>query len=98
MNDFLSQAAEQVRLYCDKLLEEVDEAQAAALRQAENDVSYREGSLRTMREEVSIVYLMPSHLSLLFKSSMCRASGGERTARPRCVVAGDATNRDERPS
>lgn len=49
-----AQAAEQVRLYCDKLLEEVDEAQAAALRQAENDVSYREGSLRAMREEVSV--------------------------------------------
>jgi len=48
-----------VRLYCDKLLEEVDEAQAAALRQAENDVSYREGSLRAMREEVSArVYLV----------------------------------------
>lgn len=43
-----------MRLYCDKLLEEVDEAQAAALRQAENDVSYREGSLRAMREEVSV--------------------------------------------
>ena len=41
-----------MRHYCDKLLEEVDEQQAAALRQAENDVSYREGSLRSMREEV----------------------------------------------
>ena len=50
-----TQAAEQVRLYCDKLLEEVDEAQAAALRQAENDVSFREGSLRSMREEVRVM-------------------------------------------
>ena len=46
------QAADQVRHYCDKLLEEVDEPQAAALRQAEGDVLYREGSLKTMREEV----------------------------------------------
>lgn len=44
-----------MRLYCDKLLEEVDEAQAAALRQAENEVSFREGSLRSMREEVRVL-------------------------------------------
>jgi hypothetical protein len=46
------QAGEQVRHYVDKLLEEVDEAQASALRAAEMDVSRREGSLKAMRAEV----------------------------------------------
>ena len=36
----------------DKLLEEVDEQQANALRTAEQDVIYREESLKNMREEV----------------------------------------------
>jgi hypothetical protein len=46
------QAAEQVRHYIDKLLEEVDEAGAGALRAAEADVTHREGSLKAMRAEV----------------------------------------------
>lgn len=58
------QAAEQVRHYCDKLLEEVDEQTAAALRQAEGDVLYREGSLKAMREEVTWVFVYNS--SVLF--------------------------------
>jgi hypothetical protein len=47
------QAAEQVRHYIDKLLEEVDEAGAGALRAAEAEVTHREGSLKAMRAEVS---------------------------------------------
>jgi hypothetical protein len=42
-----------VRHYIDKLLEEVDEAGAGALRAAEAEVTHREGSLKAMRAEVS---------------------------------------------
>lgn len=41
-----------MRHYIDKLLEEVDEAGAGALRAAEADVTHREGSLKAMRAEV----------------------------------------------
>ena len=41
-----------MRHYVDKLLEEVDEAQASALRAAEQDITNREGSLKAMRSEV----------------------------------------------
>jgi hypothetical protein len=42
----------------DKLLEEVDEAQAGALRAAEMDVTRREGSLKAMRAEVRATLLV----------------------------------------
>ena len=42
-----------MRRYFDKLLEEVDEAQAGALRGAELETVHREGALKAMREEVS---------------------------------------------
>jgi hypothetical protein len=53
-NCVVGQAAEQVRHYIDKLLEEVDEAGAGALRAAEAEVTHREGSLKAMRAEVSM--------------------------------------------
>jgi hypothetical protein len=40
------QSSDEVKRYMDKLLEEVDDAQATALRQAEKDVSNRESSLK----------------------------------------------------
>jgi hypothetical protein len=40
------QASEEVKHYMDKLLEDVDEGQAAILRQAEKDVAHREASLK----------------------------------------------------
>jgi hypothetical protein len=52
------QAGEQVRHYVDKLLEEVDEAQASALRAAEMDVTRREGSLKAMRAEVRVLLFL----------------------------------------
>jgi len=52
LNKFEQQAANEVKAYMDKLLEEVDEPQAAALRAAELDVVAREASLKMMRDDV----------------------------------------------
>lgn len=45
-NTFTWKAANEVKAYMDKLLEEVDEPQAAALRAAELDVVAREASIK----------------------------------------------------
>ena len=65
-----------MKRYLDKLLEEVDEQQANALRGAELDVIYREGSLKTMREEVEKERRGQDALLRDMRQSASNAEGG----------------------
>ena len=74
-----------MRHYLDKLLEEVDEAQAGALRAAEGDIAQREGSLKSMRAEVVKWWLREGRAYLIDCRVWYRWSG---SAAPRMRYSG----------